>query len=551
VKAWYEAALVLGVAGTLYLTGTADIAFYTRGEPREGLVVREMLASGNWLVPARPEGEPARKPPLYYWLAAPALRAVTDHPEFALRLPSAVCATAAVLGVWATARAVFGAAAGLPAALVLATAFEWIRGATSARVDMTLAAALSLVFIAWVFAVERGGRGWPWLAALGMALGTLAKGPVALVLPALAAFVFWAVRRERHVVARLGALRAVAAATFLAGAWYVAAFLRQGPELLDVVARENLLRFVDAEAGATGHAHSTGYLVPLGLVGLLPWTPLLVLAILPLRARPRRPAAVFAAAWSATGVVFFSLAAAKRSVYLLPIYPALALLLGAGIAAPPADDRVTRLARIGAALYPPGLLALAGVACALALGLDPTAPIVHFLHPPDAAGAVMLVRTALEARWLLAGLALVTVTGSVVIARAARRAAWRRLVTTLALLALAWTAVFDAYLHPAIARDRSLKAFMEEVARQVPAEAALYTVFPPDPGLRFYAPRRLERWPQDGAPSGAYLLLWEDDWHRLGAAAGAPQVESEARQPTHGRLGLLIMPAIKTDSRRR
>src|SRR5207302_10916662 len=89
---------------------------------------------------------------------------------------------------------------------------------------------------------------------------------------------------------------------------------------------------------ATGHAHAAGYLVPLGLVGLLPWTPLLPLALVPLR--DRRAAAALAAAWVATGVVFFSLAAAKRSVYLLPLHPAVALLLGAGVAAPPADGRL-------------------------------------------------------------------------------------------------------------------------------------------------------------------------------------------------------------------
>src|SRR5207245_612084 len=83
-------------------------------------------------VPARPEGELARKPPLYYWAAAAALGALPERPELALRLPSAVLGTGAVLGTWATARAVWGAAAGLPAALVLATTFEWTRAAVSA-----------------------------------------------------------------------------------------------------------------------------------------------------------------------------------------------------------------------------------------------------------------------------------------------------------------------------------------------------------------------------------------------------------------------------------
>src|SRR5262245_7176146 len=117
-----ETLLLVVVCAVLYLTGTGDVAFYTRGEPREGLVVREMLATGRWLVPLRPAGELTRKPPLYYWLAAVTLGALPESPERALRLPSALLATAAVLGTWATARAVWGPAAALPAALVLATA---------------------------------------------------------------------------------------------------------------------------------------------------------------------------------------------------------------------------------------------------------------------------------------------------------------------------------------------------------------------------------------------------------------------------------------------
>ena len=86
-----EATLLAAVCALVYLTAASErIPFYTRGEPREGLVVREMLASGEWLVPARPEGELARKPPLYYWAAATASRVMPERPERALRLPSAL-----------------------------------------------------------------------------------------------------------------------------------------------------------------------------------------------------------------------------------------------------------------------------------------------------------------------------------------------------------------------------------------------------------------------------------------------------------------------------
>ncbi len=540
MRAAREAVLVAAGCLALYLAGAADVPFYTRGEPREGLVVREMLRSGAWLVPARPEGELARKPPLYYWAAAGALGVLPERPELALRLPSAVLGTAAVLGTWATARAVWGAAAGLPAALVLATTFEWTRAAVSARVDMALAAVLTATLAGWTLALARGTRGATALAALGAALGTLAKGPVALVLPGLAAAGLRIARRE---VRPLRVVPVLGGAAALAGLWYAAAFAREGSALLDVVARENWLRFVDPEGAATGHAHAAGYLVPLGLVGLLPWTPLLPLALVPLR--DRRAAAALAAAWVATGVVFFSLAAAKRSVYLLPLHPAVALLLGAGVAAPPAHGRLERLASLGALLFAPAGLGLAALGGALALGVDPVPLVQPWLRPDDAAGAATLAAAARAASpWLLL-LAVVTAAATPLVARAAARAEWRRLVLAVAALFALWTASFDVLLHPAIARERSLKGFLAEVSRSVPPGAPLYALYPPDPGLRFYAPAALRAWPHQGAAAGAALLLWEDEWQRLRDPSGGTLTVlavSAARQAGHGRLALVAAP---------
>ena len=540
MRAAREAVLVAAGCLALYLAGAADVPFYTRGEPREGLVAREMLRSHAWLVPARPGGELARKPPLYYWAAAGALGVLPERPELALRLPSAVLGTAAVLGTWATARAVWGAAAGLPAALVLATTFEWTRAAVSARVDMALAAVLTATLAGWTLALARGTRGATALAALGAALGTLAKGPVALVLPGLAAAGLRIARRE---VRPLRVVPVLGGAAALAGLWYAAAFAREGSALLDVVARENWLRFVDPEGAATGHAHAAGYLVPLGLVGLLPWTPLLPLALVPLRDRPA--AAALAAAWVATGVVFFSLAAAKRSVYLLPLHPAVALLLGAGVAAPPAHGRLERLASLGALLFAPAGLGLAALGGALALGVDPVPLVQPWLRPDDAAGAATLAAAARAASpWLLL-LAVVTGAATPLVARAAARAEWRRLVLAVAALFALWTASFDTLLHPAIARERSLKGFLADVSRSVPPGAPLYALYPPDPGLRFYAPAALREWPHQGAAAGAPLLLWENEWQRLrdpdGQALTVLAV-SAARQSGHGRLALIAAP---------
>src|SRR5439155_172369 len=167
--------------------------------------------------------------------------------------------------------------------------------------------------------------------------------------------------------------------------WYAAAFSREGSAFLATVARENWFRYLDPDAD-TGHAHGAGYLFSLALVGLLPWTPLLPLGVVPL-GRERTPAANLAEAWVGTGLVFFGFAASKRSVYLLPLYPAVALLVGAGVVAAPAEGGAVRAARGGARLYAPALVLLAALAAALAVGLDPGPALRRWLRPADAMGA--------------------------------------------------------------------------------------------------------------------------------------------------------------------
>jgi len=257
------------------------------------------------------------------------------------------------------------------------------------------------------------------------------------------------------------------------------------------------------------------------------------------RPAPRPPA------WVATGAVFFSLAAAKRSVYLLPLHPAVALLLGAGVAAPPANGRLERLARLGALLFAPAGLGLAALGGALVLGFDPVPLVQPWLRPDDAAGAATLAAAVRAAAPWLALLAGATAAATPLVARAAARAEWRRLVLAVAALFALWTASFDMLLHPAIARERSLKGFLAEVSRSVPPGAPLYALYPPDPGLRFYAPAALRAWPHRGVAAGARLLLWEDEWQRLRDPSGQTLTVlavSAARQPGRGRLALVAAP---------
>jgi 4-amino-4-deoxy-L-arabinose transferase-like glycosyltransferase len=545
--------LLIAACLLLFFTGLGSVPFYTRGEPREALVAREMIRTGEWLVPSRPDGELTRKPPVFYWASATSLSLLPDRPELAARLPSALLGTAGVLLTWAVVRAAFGAAVAFPAALMLATSLEWIRAATVARVDMALVAGLTLLFGAWLVALARErprlGPALFVMAAAGAVVATLAKGPVALVLPALAAGVLVAIRRDLGLLRRLAVIPVLVLGGAIAGLWYGAAFAKHGWAFFDIVARENWLRYVDSEDAGTGHSHGFIYLPLVGLIGLLPWTPLLPLAGTRL-ADPssRTPGVAFAASWVVVTLVFFSLAAAKRSVYLLPLFPALVVLLALGVEEPPRSGRLAWLARTSSALYAPMFALLATGAVALAFGGDVVALIRPWLKPRDAQNTTAIVSVAAPVAPQLLVLAVLALVAAVLVVRARRAGDWRRLVMIVALLTTAWTAAIGVWLRPPLGRAASLQPFMARVDGIVPPDAALYAFFTPDAGLRFYAPRRLEPW-RATSHGPAYLLLWDDERKRWRDEHGKPLeplAVSEARQASRGPLNLVLVPADAT-----
>ena len=86
---------------------------------------------------------------------------------------------------------------------------------------------------------------------------------------------------------------------------------------------------------------------------------------------------------------------------------------------------------------------------------------------------------------------------------------------------------------------------MVQVAAIVPASEAVHAIYPPDPGLRFYAPRPLQPWPRQGVSHPAYLLVWEDEWRTFADGTGEalrPVAVSEAQQPGRGHLVLVLTP---------
>ncbi|MGH7960503.1 MAG: ArnT family glycosyltransferase, partial [Candidatus Binatia bacterium] len=122
----------------LYLWGLGEKPFYTKAEPREASVVWEITTTGEWILPLRNGVMIPSKPPLFHWLGALISLAWGEVNELTIRLPSALLALLGVLLTYSAGTALWGVEAGLIAALILGTSFEWMRTAITARVDMTL-----------------------------------------------------------------------------------------------------------------------------------------------------------------------------------------------------------------------------------------------------------------------------------------------------------------------------------------------------------------------------------------------------------------------------
>ncbi|MFV1959544.1 MAG: ArnT family glycosyltransferase, partial [Planctomycetota bacterium] len=292
-------------------------------------------------------------PPLATWITVPFYQWLGPS-EFGHRLPMALAASLTVLAVYVLGKRKGGMRTGILAALVLAaTPRVWLFSRQlSGDVYMT-------TLLTWAFVLAEpavAGRGWSWRTWTAHALvgiGFLAKGPVILVLYGGAFLLAWLGARPRAPLRRLRPLRSVLVVLALGAPWFVYMALRFPAFLGEHFGRFTLERIV----GGLGHRGVGFY--PVALLGdAQPWILLLPFALL-LAWRSGRRRVVDLLPWTviAWTLLAFTFSAGKRNVYLLPLYPMLAVVVAPVLAAAWAG-RSPRLARVAGGLL--ALLALAG-----------------------------------------------------------------------------------------------------------------------------------------------------------------------------------------------
>ncbi|HEY3177377.1 MAG TPA: glycosyltransferase family 39 protein [Casimicrobiaceae bacterium] len=303
-------------------------------EGRYAEIAREMVATGDWVTPRLNGLKYFEKPPLQYWLTAASFAAFGVN-EGAARLAPAL---ATVLALWAIGYAgkrIVSTAVGAYAALAFGGMLWPIGIAHIVTLDALLTAWLGAALAAFLIAqsgVEnpRDERRWMLLAWAAIAGATLVKGPVAVALPAGALALYSITTRDFAVWKRLHLTAGIAVWLVLSAPWFIAVSLKNPEFARFFFIHEHIDRYLTTEHRRTG---PIWYFVPLLLVGLIPWTGVFLSTAWRTwrdapRARNGFSWARFCVAWAAFVFCFFSVSGSKLPSYILPLFPAAALLIG-------------------------------------------------------------------------------------------------------------------------------------------------------------------------------------------------------------------------------
>ena len=327
--------LIAGFCAFLFFYGIGQFGLIGADEPRYAQVAREMLERHDWITPVLGGRPWLEKPPLYYWQAMLAY-SVLGVSDVAARVPSAIDATLLVIAVYLFFLR-FRRGVELDAALIVSACAGTIGYAHAASMDMALAAAFGMGMLVWWAWRESERRIYLALFYVCIALGMLAKGPVAPFLAAAVIVLFAVVARDFRVVVRTMWPPGILLFLAIALPWYVAVQMRNPQFFREFILQHNVARF---SSDLYHHRQPFWYYLPVTAAALVPWT-VFVIAAFVQSARTWWSArksgfaesdlewrfSLFAGCWLVVPVAFFSISQSKLPGYILPSIPAGAVLL--------------------------------------------------------------------------------------------------------------------------------------------------------------------------------------------------------------------------------
>lgn len=312
----------------LFFPGLGARDFWAPVEPRYAEIARIMFSKGEWIVPTVNGDLYTDKPILFFWIVLVAAKIFGAVNEWTVRFPAALGGVGFVLATYVLGRDFFSERVGAMAAIVLATSFRVIWESRWAHSDMLFCFffLLSIYFGARTL-LRRGGRNDILLAYVFMALATLAKGLIGIVLPALLFVSLMLLRRDWSMLRAAKLPLGIALFLIVAAPWFY--FVNRatgGKWLSDFIYIHHIRRYT----AGVGHRQAFYYYFATLPVDFLPWTVFSIPALMARHDYRRRladPRIQFCLLWFFIVFGFFTISDTKRDLYLLPLLPTPALLV--------------------------------------------------------------------------------------------------------------------------------------------------------------------------------------------------------------------------------
>ena len=497
---------------------------------------REMIEAGDFINPTFNHQPRFNKPPLVYWVVALFYKTfgVSEEVE---RLPIALAALVLIGTALLLGRAAFSSDAGLIAAIVLAATPRFLMFSRRIIIDVYLAMFMSLALLMFVLAELHPGRRKLYLSLMyvSVGLGILTKGPVAALLPAAAILIYLSVHRRLTVLRELMLPAGFLIIAAIVAPWYAAIYAEHGWHYIkSFLLDDNISRYTQP---VWGPRRSIFFYIPVIAGDLLPWSVFLPLAIwLQLRFKlnrreelnitpdcstptPDQPSqqgerrfGILLLIWIAVVVLFFSISRNKEDLYVLPVYPAVAALIGGFLARAWNKDRTRRLSiAIGAAA-----LLVVGLGAGLLYVIERLSQIYEI------AGARMIGCVAIAGGLFVAAVVLV------------RRADLAIILLALTLASINWVLVLRSL--PDFEKYRPVRALSEVIAAQAGPDARVGYYRSASPSMVFYSRRSIFEYyrPEElseviASGQDVYCLMAADDYEAVKDVLGVPTIVLASR----------------------
>ena len=351
---WVQVAILIGFCITLYFLNLGRWDLWSPDEPRYAQVAREMVNGGDWILMHYNGNTYADKPPLFFWLMAFSSYLSKGFSSFSVRFPAALFGTLTVLLTFFLGKMLYSSRTGFLSGLILATSLEFSYLSTRANIDTTLTfftTASLFCFFQWYRddpphpsplpdGEREGVRGNRptqkrnirdlsiYGFYVGMALATLVKGPVGFILPLSVSLIYLVIQKDWDGMKRMRLLTGMALFLVIVLSWYLPAVVKGGEDYLHATLfRQTVARY----SIGWSKARPIYYYLYNFPADFLPWILFVPAAVAYGFSREKvgkRGEFLFLFMWFALIFIFFSFSKGKRGIYLLPLYPAVSIMVG-------------------------------------------------------------------------------------------------------------------------------------------------------------------------------------------------------------------------------